>query len=261
VKAFVCVYRHPIPPVGDWEKTNAAAREDPLLQKFLYQYNNSGCYYDWGDDPSFFAARERLCSVGSASWGVCRSDVRGQLSVGDYVVFFCAKQDSKDSRIWDYYFIGCATVEHCISRNVLWNDRRFVSYREFYNVLVKVQNGKLVQHETFHKYHDNWRVRAAAPFVIFNADHSVTKINIDSPLYVARKEPKALVERWFSDRDCKVRHLEKLLFSDLQIPRRLRIPTYRNANRHIALHDAPGLFRDDIPKTLRYLRSTLLERT
>ena len=38
------------------------------------------CYYDWGDDPSFFAAEEFLGDVNRASWGVCRRDVREKLS-------------------------------------------------------------------------------------------------------------------------------------------------------------------------------------
>ena len=61
------------------------------------------CFYDWGDDPAFFAAEEFLGDVNPASCGVCRRDVREQLRNGDFVIFFCAK--ALEDRTWEYYYI------------------------------------------------------------------------------------------------------------------------------------------------------------
>lgn len=259
MKAFICVYRHPRPHRRAWENTEKAAREDSLLRKFLHQYQNPDCYYDWGDDPSFFAARELLRNTSAASWGVCRTNVRSKLSEGDFVVFFCARQDPNDPGIWDYYLIGCATVEYCIERRALWSDQRFRAYRPFYNVLARVQGACLVQHEIFHFYHDDWERRAGAPYILFNPSGAVTRVNIDDPLHVARKGPKDAVELWLSDGDKRVRALENLLFRDLRITRRLRIPNNpRIPHPFISLHNAPGLAGSSTPMALEELRSALL---
>src|SRR6266849_6163783 len=112
-------------------QTNAAAKQDPLLRTFLEGYDHS--YYDWGDDPSFFAAQHRLGDVRRASWGVCRRDVREALGERDLVVFFCGCED--ETRVWRYYFVGFGTVRALVKRAVLWTDPVYAPYRKFYNVL------------------------------------------------------------------------------------------------------------------------------
>ena len=77
MNAYVCTYRKITPPPADLKRTEQAAAKDPLLRKFLEGYEAS-CF-DWGDDPSFFAAKYRLGDVRRASWGVCRRDVRGDM--------------------------------------------------------------------------------------------------------------------------------------------------------------------------------------
>ena len=55
------------------------AGDNKLLKRYLALYNAPGCFYDWGDDPSFFAASELLGSPNNATWGVCRRDVRASM--------------------------------------------------------------------------------------------------------------------------------------------------------------------------------------
>ena len=62
------------PSVREWRLTKPLADSDPLLSRFLNGYREN--FWDWGDDPSFFAAEHRLGDVRRASWGVCRADVR-----------------------------------------------------------------------------------------------------------------------------------------------------------------------------------------
>ena len=195
MKAFICVYRHGIPHPRARAETEEAARADPLLKTFLNQYFNPDCLFDWGDDPAFFAAQHLLGNERAASWGVCRPDVRRQLEAGNFVVFFCGKQNGENPKEWDYYLVGCATAKHIISRHQLWADDQFSPYKAFYNVLARSIEGELIQSETFHPYHDDdWQRRASASYIIFDPDPCITKINLKNPLHVARKGPNHAVE-------------------------------------------------------------------
>jgi hypothetical protein len=104
------------------------AHTDPLLSRFLHGYREN--FWDWGDDPSFFAAEHRLGDVRRASWGVCRADVRKALSEGDLVVFFCARDVGS---VWRYHFIGFGTVKALISRKELWTNPAYADYRSFWH--------------------------------------------------------------------------------------------------------------------------------
>ena len=61
--------------------------------------------HDVGDDPSFFSARYHN---GPVTWGVCRSDVRGAIKDGDWVVFFAAVDRSENAK--DYYLVAAQEV-------------------------------------------------------------------------------------------------------------------------------------------------------
>jgi hypothetical protein len=54
LKAFICVYQHPNATRKDRLLTAAAASRDGLSQEFLTHYDDPDCFYDWGDDSSFF---------------------------------------------------------------------------------------------------------------------------------------------------------------------------------------------------------------
>src|SRR5438477_17569 len=84
MNGYVCVYRHSIPCRRDWLRTESAAASNPRLRRFLDVYDDQSCFYDWGDDPSFFAASEMLGDVRKARWGVCHLDVRRSLKAGTH---------------------------------------------------------------------------------------------------------------------------------------------------------------------------------
>jgi hypothetical protein len=136
MNAYAYVYKQRAPSKGALKRTHAAALQNPLLTTFLEDYTHS--YYDWGDDPSFFASRHILGDVRMATWGVCRRDVRAAIREGDFVVFFCGR---KDERIWRYYFVGVGTVKTLVDRHVIWSDSAYSPYRTFFNVLARVDNG------------------------------------------------------------------------------------------------------------------------
>jgi len=216
MKAYVCTYLHPYMDVSrrEWRETKRAADTDPLLAKFLSAYKES--FWDWGDDPSFFAAEHRLGDVRRASWGVCRSDVRKALTPGDLVVFFCARDGGQICR---YHFIGFGIVGALIDREGLWANPSYAAYASFYNVLARPDHGHFVQHETFHKYHEDWQKRIKAPYVIFDAAHS--HFNLRHPHCVATWEKGAgIPEKWAAD--ARSQAIEQLLFIERGISRRLR---------------------------------------
>lgn len=212
MKAYLCTYCHKKPTPGERRGTREAAKSDPLLRKFLKEYDRN--YYDWGDDPSFFAAQHMLGDVRKPSWGVCRPDVRKVLEKGDLVVFFCGRQEE---RVWRYYFVGFGTVRDTVApRDRLWTCPTYAEYRDFYNVLARLEGGRLVQSETFHKYHSDWRHRAEAPYVLFDAGSSC--FNLKSPHRVATWDGATIPEKWRCDPRSK--EIERILFNGIR--RRLR---------------------------------------
>ncbi len=120
-------------------------------------------FYDWGDDPSFFMSKQLFGNFNHVTWGVCRRNVRIQLSEGDVVIFFCGKADK---RFWNYYFIGYGTVQCALAnRQQIWTEEAYKSYRKYYNVLVNI-NGN--HYEPFGEPHDDWKKRIQASYIIFN---------------------------------------------------------------------------------------------
>jgi hypothetical protein len=180
--------------------------------------------------------------------------VRRALSDGDLVVFFCARDDS---RVWRYHFIGFGTVKALIGRKDLWTNPAYRDYRSFYNVLARLENGRLVQNETFHKYHPDWEHRAKAPYVIF--DETASHFNLQDPHCVATWEKGAgIPEKWAAD--AHSRALEQLLFIERGITRRLRTsPRLRaHAKLNLALDRhvvRPGRNLPDLAQALARLTS------
>lgn len=240
MRGYVCTYRNPRPRQLDFDLTvaQAEATNDEDLRSFLRAYDDS--FWDWVDDPSFFAAAQQLGNVSRASWGVCRPDVRKRLSRGDLVVFFCTKQRATS---WDYYFIGYATVERCISRSTLWRSAEFAKFRSFYNVLARVRGPKREQQETFFPRHKDWSDRADMPYVLFDPMRSC--FNLDTPLRVARWTDNQPQEQWL--KSSVVQRLEQLIFRDRGITRRLRTRgPFPHAKLNLAARrkgalDVPGL--------------------
>ncbi|MGH9606328.1 MAG: hypothetical protein ACRD3N_11595 [Terracidiphilus sp.] len=226
MKAYLCTYRQRTPLLGELNAMSGASKGDDLLAKFLKEYQSS--FYDWGDDPSFFAAKHMLHDVRSATWGVCRRDVRKELAEGDIVVFFCARQVKQKSE-WHYYFIGYGTVLEPVRRKDVWTKPRYAQFRSFYNVLANSQGR---QDETFHPYHKDWERRAASPYIIFDPKRSV--FNLDSPRRVAKWRKQDRQEIW--ETDVVTKKIERLLFTERGImDRRLRTSQTRYAHAKLNL--------------------------
>src|SRR5580658_10367002 len=117
MNAYLCTYRLRSPSAREESETQSAGKDDPLFEKFLLKYDDS--YYDWGDDPAFFAAKHKLHDVRKASWGVCRPDVRKSLDAGDVIVFFCARLNEQKPPC-RYHFIGFGTVKEVIKHGDVW---------------------------------------------------------------------------------------------------------------------------------------------
>lgn len=220
MNAYVCVYRQPATDAirrGGWKKTNQVAfsghlRKHERLRKYLGMYESAfygeeqGRFYDWGDDPSFFAAEEFLGNVRRATWAVCRPDVRSNILKGDFVVFFCAQQRMDYPDIWNYYYIGVGTVGQVIANHkAIWQKKKYRGYRKFYNLLVDSSG---YNRETIYPRHDEkgkkckyrWQELAKGPYIIFDTSPDKTHFNVIDPLHVAtygeRKNHGDVLERW-----------------------------------------------------------------
>jgi hypothetical protein len=256
----VCVYRRYVPSKSEWKKTKKVAETDPNLGRFLREYWREDRFFDWGDDPAFFASQMFLGDTRRATWGVCRPNVRMLIEVRDLVVFFCAKPRvlPKSGYVeklpfWDYYYIGFGTVEETLDRRQVWLDETYATYRSFYNVLGKFDAGGFVNVETFYPHHDDWRWRLDAPYIIFSPDPSETDFVLETPLHVAvYRAGAAPPEDW--NLDPKVQELEQRLFVDLRVTRRLRSSRTWHAHSHINLLSG----RRGNSETVRALRSKLL---
>ena len=206
MKCYVCVYRQPVLKSRTWGKTWREAGNKRGLRKYLKLYKSGfedgvACFYDWGDDPAFFAANKFLGDVNQASWGVCRRTVREKLCEGDYVIFFCAK--ALENRIWEYYYIGLGTVSKTLDRRTIWSSEEYKPYRAFFNLLVDSSGAQC--EFIYDKHNKDWLRRAAAPYILFDTSESRTHFNLVNPLLVAtyRLEDAPwrgnVIERWDLD--------------------------------------------------------------
>jgi len=257
MKAFVCVYRHSNPSPSEWKNTLTAASANPRLQQFMNGYTLPSSYFDWGDDPGFFAASQIFGNPSRSSWGVCRHDVRTQLHPGDFVIWFCARSLPDRSGYWGYYFVGCTTVAETIDRFQLWSHPPYRPYQDFYNTLARPHNGTLIQHETFHPYHSDWQHRASAPYVLFDGCPSLSAVNLTDPTLVATGTAGAS-EVWLSTQNPRVAQIEATIFTGLRITRRLRTTNPFQPHRHIALHKAPAVYPSARVPFLSKLRTAVL---
>lgn len=242
MKAYVCVYRQFKVEARDWEKSKALVHDNPKLRvgKFLRRYKRNlegrrkGRFYDWGDDPAFFGAEEFLGDVRQASWGVCRPDVRRQLSKGDFVVFFCAQRQLQERSRWNYHYVGVGTVSKVVKqRSRIWAADAYRKYRKFYNLLIdEAGNHKEV---LFPDHEDDWEDKLQAPYILFESS-AQTHFNVRKPLLVATYDSKSrasgndILESWQLE-DQYVREIDEL------IPirdggKKLRTSHHGNAHRH-----------------------------
>jgi hypothetical protein len=231
-RGYVCVYRHISPAPSYRRQTEFAAKGNALLGRFLQAYDAPDSYLDWGDDPSFFAAAELKKTPNAASWGVCRPDVRGRVQPGDFVAFFCVRDESDGRR--EYFYIGVGTVGALLDREATWNANP--SYRRYFNVLARPDDGDLVQHETILPFHDeDWEHRARSPYVVFDPTYS--SFNLHTPLQVGSCAGKSAdVETW-NVSNPRVRELAELVLPKGK-GRRLRTTNRGHPHQHMNLAEA-----------------------
>ncbi len=217
MKCYVCVYRQPALNASKWNRSWREAGGKRGLKKYLKLYKSgfeqgATCFYDWGDDPAFFAAEEFFGDVNKASWGVCRRDVREKLRNGDFVIFFCAK--ALEGQTWEYYYIGLGTVSETLDRGLIWSSDEYRPYRDFFNLLVDPQGD---QYEFIYgKHNSDWRERADAPYILFDTSKNRTHFNLVNPLLVATYRlgdtpwRGSVIERWHLD-DTNVRAIYRAI--------------------------------------------------
>jgi hypothetical protein len=164
--------------------------------------------------------------------GVCRRNVRIQLSAGDVVIFFSGKLNQG---FWNYYFIGFGTVQLALlDRKTIWNKDMFSLYRKFFNILID-SNGE--HFEPFGEPHNDWKKRIEAPYIFFNPSNEYTNFNLVNPLHVAFCDPKEnLIETWLEN-DLSIYLKECLFIKHFKTHRNLRINNVQRAHVHIAKHD------------------------
>ena len=217
MKCYVCVYRQPVVNRRKWERSWREAENKRGLRTYLERYElgfdqGAACFYDWGDDPAFFAAEEFLGDVNRASWGVCRRNVREELREGDYVIFFCAK--AVEDRTWDYYYIGLGTVSETLDRRLVWSSEEYKPHRDFFILLVDSRGAQC--EFIYNKHNSDWRERASAPYILFNTSKNRTHFNLVNPLLVATYRLQDapwrgnVIERWHLD-DEKVRAIYRAI--------------------------------------------------
>ena len=263
MKGYVCVYNQRIVDEHDWADCEEVSSIRPELKigEFLSRYERRfdqsetrhGRFYDWGDDPGFFAAEEFLGDVRKASWGVCRRHVREELIKGDFVIFFCAQQQEVTTT-WHYYYVGVGTVREVIrDRKLIWTNDKYRGYRRFFNLLIdKTAN----HHEILYPHHSDWQKRLQAPYVLFGGSPQ-THFNVNNPLLVATygangiTDGSEVLESWLLDNKY-VRDIHALI-PQREGGKKLRTSYLGYAHQHMRLADKLNVTE------LRCLRQKLLE--
>jgi hypothetical protein len=225
--------------------------------------------YDAGDDPSFYAKHK---FGGQLTWGICRQDVRNQLSPDDVVVFFSYRkfEDTGDS---EYRLCALATVERTVSQIDLWQDKSLKSFTKYFNLLIRPSRSKAGVWEHSEpilegpRLHHDWLWRIAdhrglrkkdfkkiektdrvepgatirrhslivAPnYVLFSADPKQSYILPKPPVVAWHSKGKA-AEEWSSDRFSQaVRQITLHAAAQANGRKRsLRIRNSQRAHRHI----------------------------
>jgi hypothetical protein len=179
---FICVYRHLEPNKKKIREIKEASFKTPLLNTFLETYHNDNNFYDWGDDPSFFAAKNYLGNEKFATWGVCRANVRRQLKQDDIVIFICGKEYNK---CWDYYFIGYYAYKYGYPTPVQKEINLLTSSQLAIDYNYKKNNTK-VQAAIFLKK------EGAYDFIAENQIEKITKTVIGAEIFLAQN----FFEKW-----------------------------------------------------------------
>jgi hypothetical protein len=266
---FVAVYHVRADP-------DVPANASPIRRAFQSACESSTFPFDLGDDPSFFAASHLK---GPVTWGVCRPDVRGQLSPGDQVVFFAAE---RRPHLTEYKFVATLTVDRFTSHTDLWSDDSS-NLSRYLNLLVRPSKGGWEHYEPGLNptgWHGDWMwrlcerrglrksdlVRAGSNhvagrelllpsgqpvpvgrnYVVF--DHATAMV-LAKPVVVATHRAGAPAEDWHAEPRCD--ELRRWIYGDSRRGLRTRNP--QQPHRHFRRANVDRL------SWLRGLRSLLQE--
>jgi hypothetical protein len=171
-------------------------------------------FYDKGDDPSFYCSEVKKTNL---SWGVCRPNIRNKIQPEDVVVFFCFNSTTNI-----YYLAGLASVSEKIKQTQIWTDENYSNYRQYYNLLMRLNNNSWEYYEPIDK-HDDWLSRISKKrlntdfivnensisveyeilpnYVIFNNDIAKTYI-LKKQIPVANWQEDANNEVWKNTQIC-----------------------------------------------------------
>lgn len=256
---FICVYRHIDPSKKRIKDLIEASNRTPLLQEFHDTYFDDNNFYDWGDDPSFFAAKKYLGDEKFATWGVCRTNVRRQLTKGDMIIFICGKQKKKN---WDYYYIGYGTVSLNLKKRLdIWQNDKYKIQRNFYNLLIDNDNN---QFEPFSGDHDHYLRRAEAGYIFFEGSPILTNFNFVNPLHIAFCDSEQCpIEEWSLEIKF-VRDLKNLILGKYNSKgRSLRSSNIQRSHPHIKLNSMSReqltIFRNELFGISEQIRKSFKE--
>lgn len=213
--------------------------------------------FDVGDDPSFFASSY---NHGPVTWGVCRPDVRCDITVGDWVAFFSAERLRESPATTQYRFVGTHCVQGKLAHTSLF--AAGLPYSGYLNLLVRPLGAGWEHYEPglrTGQWHKDWLWRiicgrrrfekevvedagrthipgeplmldgrplpVADNYVIFSDNESVRPLN---PPVVATHQRGDDTEVWLGDR--RSRRIKEIVLGDSG--RYLRIANHL-AHRHI----------------------------
>lgn len=215
------------------EKENGSS-SSKLIRKYWEEYKKETTFLDYGDDPSFFCSKYFHKDLKHVSWGVCRPDVRREVKDGDAVIFFCGVQN-QNKKLWRYYLIGVGVIKEKIDRRKKFRSLSRLGCSEYLNILVGYKQGELQYSEELYPGHKkSWCNRAKAPYIIFHGKKS--KFNLKNPKLVAiYKRGANPPERWLRSKR-SAREIEKILFVENGIKRRLRTGRTQNAHPKLNLN-------------------------
>jgi hypothetical protein len=213
--------------------------------------NHNNWHYDIGDDPSFYCSNNHHTNL---TWGICRPDIRNNISSNDVVLYFCFCAECNS-----YFLTGLATVDALISQSDIWTNKNYAQYNNFFNLLIKIKpsTSKWEHFEPLfmpdgNGKHDDWLDRIIIPsnankfvingdqikyhikknYVIFKNNPKETYI-LKNQIQVATWKPGDDKETWMDCYNCN--KINDFTFKYNQINERtsLRISSNGHPHRHI----------------------------
>ena len=251
MKAYLCVYRHPRPPDRDLARTEEAASGNPALRRYLDAYGHG--------DSFTTGAMTRVSSLRRSSWATreTRRGASADRMFGRRSALAITSSSSVAGNLQGMRARG-STTSSALRPLAKGCRARRSGLRSVQRVPALLQRPRTSRwqradaDEFVHRFHDNWRERAHAPYWPFDANH--TGLNLTSPLLLATYDGEpGQIERWHTSDD-RVRDLRSMLLRGARPSRGLRSTNIWQPHAKLNLSNGYGTDGE-----LRELRMTLLE--